>query len=101
MTTALMPRIGFVRVLLTDDQKWALNFRNKMALASCVSIIFAAASIIGYGFTDDWALEANQKNSKITNFVHRFFTGTLILGVSAAAISIIGHAYAGYVFKKM
>jgi hypothetical protein len=100
MAIALLPR-SFIPVLLTPEQKWALNFGIKMNLAGFVSIVTTGISILGFGLTDDHGLPADQKNGKVKNVVHKFFTGTLALGASATIASVLGVAYASYIFHQI
>lgn len=100
MAIALLPR-SFIPVLLTPDQKWALNFGNRMCFAAFMSIIATGISLVGFGLTDDHGLPEAQKNGKVKKWAHRFFASTLFLGASATAASILGAAYAGYTYNKI
>lgn len=100
MAIVLLPR-SFISGLLTPEQKWASNFGIKMNLAAFVSIVATGISTVGFGFTSDHGLPDSQKNGTVKKWAHRFFAGTLFLGISATVASVLGAAYASYVFHQI
>ncbi len=100
MAIVLLPR-SFIPVLLTPDQSWAVNFRNTLHFAACISIVGTVASMVGFGLTHDHGLPADQKNGPVKKVAHRFFTVTLFVGASATAGCFLGMAYSVYVYNKI
>lgn len=100
MAIILLPP-SFLSKTLTPDQRWALNFRNNLHFAACISIVATGISTVGFGFTSDHGLPEAQKNGTVKKWAHRFFAGTLFLGVSATVASVLGAAYASYVFHQI